>query len=533
MHMSCDVETDTQAGRLRGQPGTRRLLVIFFMALFAVLAVASARSPLSETDEGFAANRALSFERHHSWILTYDDVDSDEPQFRKPPLFYWFVAGSYRLFGVTPFAARLPAVVASLGVCLLLFFAVRRQFGTWCAVSSAVLPLTVPFIFAHMTSAMLEMPFILCVLSAILLFSKKTGWKAAAGSGLLVGAAFLIKGEAGLAGAPLAIVIALFWRQDRTGFARDAAVLAVGALLPLAAYFAALPEPYARAALQNLLVREPVHRITTDGYERGFAQTVINVHAIMLWQGLAGFAGLALLGAGSRDVQLRRWFALALALIAVSIVVTAMSHPPYPRYAIPGMLLLLSTSAYFCRRVTDGSAARWLLLPVAAACLFIDGLHFAWMPFAACVVVFAAQVVRVPSVSRERIAPILATLLLASFTLASAQSPAAWHSVQRDHRWDQPDIIPLAVQAGELVPPGEKVLVYGKFKCHAVLFYSRRRVESVAHWILGQPEAGESRYMIMDGWLPVKHPGVDVQPIARSGSFRLSRITVTAPQPTM
>ena len=165
--MSCDVETDAAAGLRGGQPGARWMLAVFFTALFALLVVAAARSPLSETDEGFAANRALSFERHHSWILTYDDFDSDEPQFRKPPLLYWLVAGSYRLFGVTPFAARFPSVVASLGVCMLLFFAVRRHLGTWCAVATAALPLTIPFVFAHMTSAMLEMPFILCVLSAI------------------------------------------------------------------------------------------------------------------------------------------------------------------------------------------------------------------------------------------------------------------------------------------------------------------------------------------------------------------------------
>ena len=44
------------------------------------------------------------------------------PWFEKPPLLYWMMMASYRVFGVTEFAARLgPAICGLLtaGVCLL------------------------------------------------------------------------------------------------------------------------------------------------------------------------------------------------------------------------------------------------------------------------------------------------------------------------------------------------------------------------------------------------------------------------------
>ncbi len=518
--MTYDVETDRRS---------RWLVVLLFAVLFVVLAAAAYAPPLYETDEGFAANRALSMLRHNSWILTYDEVDSDEPQFHKPPLLYMIIAGLYRIAGVSPFTARLPCVAASVGVCFLLFYFARRHLGTWCAVAAATLPLTVPFIFMHMSSAMLDMPFILCLLSSTLLFAERKGWKPAAAAGLLAGAAFLIKGAAGLAGVPLAIVIALFWREDRSGFVRDIAVLGVGAVLPLAAYFIALPAPYDAAAFKSLLVGETSQRLQPEGYDGRLAKTFVNVHGILLWHHVAGLLGLLLLAAGYKDLRIRRWFILTFFVVAVSILATASSKPPYPRYAIPGILLLLPATAYLCRRATDGSAARWLLLPLAVASLFVDASTLRWIPFTTCIAAFAAQSAPSQHVSRERLAPILATLLLAAMALPSALSPSAWHSIRRDHRWDAPDIIPLASQAGALVPEGSKVLLMGNFKCHAVLFYSRRAAESVQHWMEGSPQAGDVRYLIAMGRNPIALPGFEERVIARSGKFRLSRIEVESP----
>ncbi len=44
----------------------------------------------------------------------------------KPPLFYWMIAGSYRLFGVHDWAARLPVALSAIGLALL-----TAAFGRW------------------------------------------------------------------------------------------------------------------------------------------------------------------------------------------------------------------------------------------------------------------------------------------------------------------------------------------------------------------------------------------------------------------
>ena len=47
------------------------------------------------------------------------------PYFEKPPLLYWVNAASFRVFGETPWAARLPTRLAGLGTTLLLVLGAR------------------------------------------------------------------------------------------------------------------------------------------------------------------------------------------------------------------------------------------------------------------------------------------------------------------------------------------------------------------------------------------------------------------------
>ena len=46
----------------------------------------------------------------------------------KPPLHFWMIAGAYKIFGVTPFAARVPAAMAALAGLLMAFLLGRKIF---------------------------------------------------------------------------------------------------------------------------------------------------------------------------------------------------------------------------------------------------------------------------------------------------------------------------------------------------------------------------------------------------------------------
>ena len=72
----------------------------------------------------------------------------------KPSLSHWIVALSYRLFGVSVFAARLPSAIAGLATILIVGFWVRRRSGdTAGALAALILMFSFEFVFVAMTFA--------------------------------------------------------------------------------------------------------------------------------------------------------------------------------------------------------------------------------------------------------------------------------------------------------------------------------------------------------------------------------------------
>ena len=76
---------------------------------------------LTDPDEVFYAETAREMLARGEFLTPFI---FGEPQFEKPPLYYWLVIFSYKLFGVNEFAARLPsAIVGILGVLGVYFLA--------------------------------------------------------------------------------------------------------------------------------------------------------------------------------------------------------------------------------------------------------------------------------------------------------------------------------------------------------------------------------------------------------------------------
>lgn len=86
--------------------GTVGLLLIAAMVFFNSL-----NYPLFEPDEARNAQLALNVIESGQWMsLTL----AEENYWDKPPLQMWAIAASYKIFGVSPFATRLPVAVASM-----------------------------------------------------------------------------------------------------------------------------------------------------------------------------------------------------------------------------------------------------------------------------------------------------------------------------------------------------------------------------------------------------------------------------------
>ena len=125
-------------------PGRRTLLAALF-ALLAVVWLEPPGSRLAEPDE----TRYAEIPRE---MLAAGDLVvprlNGVPYFEKPPLLYWANAASLRIFGETPWAARLPTRLAGLGTLALVFLAAR---GAGLGGAAAVFLLAAPmgFLFSR------------------------------------------------------------------------------------------------------------------------------------------------------------------------------------------------------------------------------------------------------------------------------------------------------------------------------------------------------------------------------------------------
>src|SRR6266566_3458201 len=102
-------------------PPTRHALFIILIALATLLHVATVGSgDLYSQTEGQYAGAAREMVEAHQWLLPTND---GIPRLQKPPLLYWLIIFSFKVFGVSAAAARLPvalAVVASVALIFLI-----------------------------------------------------------------------------------------------------------------------------------------------------------------------------------------------------------------------------------------------------------------------------------------------------------------------------------------------------------------------------------------------------------------------------
>lgn len=98
--------------------------------------------PLIDPDEPRYASTARDMVMNNNWIVPHFN---GAPRINKPPLFYWAVAISYKIFGISEFSARLTAVLAAIGTVLITYLWGKRledrKNGFWAGVMLMVSPL--------------------------------------------------------------------------------------------------------------------------------------------------------------------------------------------------------------------------------------------------------------------------------------------------------------------------------------------------------------------------------------------------------
>jgi 4-amino-4-deoxy-L-arabinose transferase-like glycosyltransferase len=100
-------------------------LLVFILALAQVLAGLGAL-PFIDRDEGEYATVAMEMIRRADWVIPHVN---NRAYYEKPALFFWTMAASFKVFGYSEWAARLPSALAGLALTGLMGWFARRREG--------------------------------------------------------------------------------------------------------------------------------------------------------------------------------------------------------------------------------------------------------------------------------------------------------------------------------------------------------------------------------------------------------------------
>ena len=110
-------------------PPMRHALFVILIALAGLLHVATIGSgDLYSQTEGQYAGAAREMVEAHHWLLPTND---GAPRLQKPPLLYWLIIISFKLFGVNAAAARVPVALAVVALAALIFLIGEKLTDYW------------------------------------------------------------------------------------------------------------------------------------------------------------------------------------------------------------------------------------------------------------------------------------------------------------------------------------------------------------------------------------------------------------------
>jgi len=149
--------------RLFAEPSFHFILLILlaFVLYFSKLA----GNGLALADDSFYAQKAKELLTTGNMYTMYF---GGEPSYDNPPFFMWLLAGSFSLFGVSEFAAKLPSALMGVLSVGATYFLTKKLYNTWVAfIAGTILATTLPFM-RYARRAMIDVTLTFFVILAVI-----------------------------------------------------------------------------------------------------------------------------------------------------------------------------------------------------------------------------------------------------------------------------------------------------------------------------------------------------------------------------
>lgn len=290
------------------------------------------------------------------------------PDFDKPPLFIWLLAASFKIFGATDFAAKVPGVLLGWATVILVYFLAKELFSNdsedssrrqWLPVLAMLSLATTQYFLKYSSHAMTDVPFAFFFTLAVYFYARswKNGYFLLA-SGIATGLATLTRSPMGLF--PLGIIVLhLFftrrWKQLFSFYFSGCVVLAL--LIPATWYvreYSLFGDVFVNWHFGNFLAHSAAAAKSRDGWERFlwyFEYFFLIVKLYFPWFPLM-FYGLFL---SFRKLRNSRFSAPAESLLIVWFFVVlipfSLAESKVLRYILPVFPAFAILSAYALHRL--------------------------------------------------------------------------------------------------------------------------------------------------------------------------------------
>lgn len=349
--------------------------------------------PLTDTTEARYAEIARKMLETGQWIMP--QIDYDVPFWGKPPLSFWLTAISYRLVGVSEFAARIPSLLLSLAICALVYVLGSRRHGVDYGLRASVVVATSLLMMVVTGGVMTDPAMVLGTTLSMVAF-----WLAVTTASSLWGYLFFVGLAIGLlAKGPVAMVLTLLpiaaWvmmtRRVRVSWQNLpwAGGMALTAALVVPWYWAA--ELHSPGYLHYFLVGEHWERYTVSGWNgdlygsgHAYPRGTIWLYALLgtlpwspwlLWQVLRRKVHLAIRPLRSND----GWLPYLLCWMFAPIVFFTMSRNILPTYVLPGLMGFgLLVAEAWQQRSDQGASTRVQGLAVLTPALVLLLVMVVW-----------------------------------------------------------------------------------------------------------------------------------------------------------